>query len=132
MAASMRTNEVVPEPISAELEPGWPALIGRAVGDVSRIVHAEFQLVELSFRTMIEQEIDRALKAVVALGLLLCGAICAVGAAVLGLHHLLGIWWISFAIVAAASCLGGIALFAWAMRRPTLLTTLPVSDGSAS
>jgi hypothetical protein len=100
-------------------DPEWPALVSRAVADISRIVQAEIQLAELRVRNVIEQEIDRALKAAVALGLLLCAAICTVGAAVLGLHEVLGRWWAAFAVVAGASAFGGIFLFSWAMRRPS-------------
>jgi hypothetical protein len=88
------------------------------MADISRIVQAEIQLAELGVRNVIEREIDRALKAAVALGLLLCAATCAVGAAVLGLHEVLGQWWAAFAVVAGASALVGVVLFSWAMRRP--------------
>jgi hypothetical protein len=100
-------------------DPEWPALVSRAVGDISRIVHAEIQLAELGVRNVIEQEIDRALKVAIALGLLLCAVTCTVGAAVLGLYVVLGRWWAAFAVVAAASGLGGILFFLWAMRRPS-------------
>jgi hypothetical protein len=99
-------------------DPEWPALVSRAVADVSRIVQAEIQLAELGVRNVIEHEIDRALKAAVALSLLLCAATCAVGAAVLGLHEVLGQWWAAFAVVAGAA-LAGVVLFSWAMRRPS-------------
>ncbi|HJU11133.1 MAG TPA: hypothetical protein VJ728_09670, partial [Candidatus Binataceae bacterium] len=67
---------------------------------------------------LIEQEIDRSLKVVIALGFLLCAAVCAVGAAIIGLHAVLGLWWASFAIVAGASGIAGVAFFLSARRRP--------------
>jgi hypothetical protein len=99
-------------------EAQWPELISRAVNDLSRIVHAEFRLVELGIKRLIEEEIDRSIKVVAALGFLLCSAVCAVCALIIGLHLLLGLWWAAFAIVAAASGLAGIAFFGWARRRP--------------
>ena len=99
-------------------EAQWPELISRAVNDLSRIVHAEFRLVELGIKRLIEEEIDRSIKVIAALGFLLCSAVCAVCAIIIGLHILLGLWWAAFAIVAAASGLAGIAFFSWARRRP--------------
>jgi small-conductance mechanosensitive channel len=96
----------------------WPELISRAVNDLSRIVHAEFRLVELGIKRLVEEEIDRSIKIIAALGFLLCSAVCAVCALIIGLHILLGLWWASLAIVAAASALAGIAFFLWARRRP--------------
>jgi putative superfamily III holin-X len=96
----------------------WPELISRAVNDLSRIVHAEFRLVELGIKRLIEEEIDHSIKIIAALGFLLCSAVCAVCALIIGLHILLGLWWAALAIVAAASSLAGIAFFLWARRRP--------------
>jgi hypothetical protein len=99
-------------------EAEWPALVSRAVNDLSRIVHAEIRLAELGIKSLIEQETDRAVKMTLALGLFLCAAVCSVGAAVIGLHEVLGLWWAAFAVVAGASAIGGIGLFVWAKRRP--------------
>ena len=68
-------------------------------------------------RRLIEQEIDRSLKIAVALGFLLCAAFCAVGAAVIGFHALLGLWWAAFAIVALISGAAGLGFFLLARRR---------------
>jgi hypothetical protein len=98
-------------------EAEWPALVSRAVNDLSRIVHAEIRLAELGIKNLIEQQTERAVKLTLALGLFLCAAVCTVGAAVIGLHEALGLWWAAFAIVAGVSGLGGFALFLWANRR---------------
>jgi Putative Actinobacterial Holin-X, holin superfamily III len=118
MAGSREADEVVRDDSDHRSDLQWPELVSRAVSDLSRIVHAEIRLAELGIKSLIEQEIDRTLKIAIALGLLLCAAVCAVGAAVIGLHQLLDSWWAAFAIVAAASAAvgGGFLLLT---RRPT-------------
>jgi Putative Actinobacterial Holin-X, holin superfamily III len=111
-------NEIVQERRAHDPDAHWPELVARAVEDLSRIVHAEIRLAELGVKGLIEQEIDRSVKVVIALGLLLCAAVCALGAALIGLHALLALWWAAFAIVAAISGVSGIAIFLWATRRP--------------
>jgi hypothetical protein len=120
MAANQRQNEIIAEPDGSDIE--WPELVSRAVNDLSRIVHAEIRLAELGIKNLIETEIERSLKIVLALGFLLCAAICGVGAAVIGLHLVLGLWWAAFAVVAGASGLAGIGLFLLA-KRPTSATS---------
>jgi hypothetical protein len=127
MAAMERGSEIARDRRRQNSDAQWPELISRAVNDLSRIVHAEFRLAELGIKRLIEQEIDRSLKIMVASGFLLCSAICAVSAAVIGLHALLGLWWAAFAIVAAVSAFAGIGFFLWARRRPD--PTLPASGG---
>jgi putative superfamily III holin-X len=118
MATMERANEVVRDRGRDNSDAQWPELVSRAVNDLSRIVHAEIRLAELGIKSLIEQEIDRSLKVVMALGFLLCAAVCAVGATVIGLHAVLGFWWAAFAIVAAISSLAGVGFFRWARRRP--------------
>jgi hypothetical protein len=112
-----RPNEIVRDG-HGHSEAQWPELVSRAVNDLSRIVHAEIRLAELGIKNLIEQEVDRSVKVVIALGLLLCAGICALGAALIGLHELLGIWWAAFAIVSAVFGAAGIGFFLWAKRRP--------------
>jgi hypothetical protein len=102
----------------------WPELVARAVNDLSRIVHAEIRLAELGIKSVIEQEIDRSLRVAIALGLLLCAVFCTIGAAVIGLHALLGLWWAAFAIVAAISGVASIG-FLFSVRR----RSAPASSG---
>jgi hypothetical protein len=110
------SNEIIdPQRDGSEAE--WPALVSRAVSDLSRIVHAEIRLAELGIKNLIQEETDRAVKMTLALVLFLLAAVCSVGAAVIGLHELLGLWWAAFAVVAGVSGLGGMALFMWAKRR---------------
>ncbi len=127
MAAMEREGEIVRDRRRQNSDAQWPELISRAVNDLSRIVHAEFRLAEFGIKRLIEQEIDRSLKIMAAVGFLLCSAVCAVSAAIIGLHALLGLWWAAFAIVAAISGLAGMGFFRWAKRRPE-----PVLSASGS
>ncbi len=113
-----QVNEIAREDQSRSADPQWPELVSRAVNDLSRIVHAEIRLASLGFRGLMEQEIDRAVKIAIALVLLVCAAVCAVGAAVIGLHVLLGLWWAAFAVVAAVSGVAGVIFFLLARGRP--------------
>lgn len=116
--AMPQLNEITRERAHAGGPTEWPALISRAVNDISRILQAEIHLVELGIKNVIEQEIDRALKAVLALTMLLLGAVCGVAAAIVGLHVLLGMWWAAFAVVAGAAIFAGGALWMLSTRRP--------------
>lgn len=117
MAVIQRSNEIIVESHDRSSDAQWPELVSRAVNDLSRIVHAEIRLAELGIRNLIEQEIDRSLKLAIALAFLLCAAVCAIGAAVIGFHALLGLWWAAFAIVAAISGGAGLGFFLLAQRR---------------
>ena len=117
MATIQRSNEIIVESHDRSSDAQWPELVSRAVNDLSRIVHAEIRLAELGIRNLIEQEIDRSLKLAIALAFLLCAAVCAIGAAVIGFHALLGLWWAAFAIVAAISGGAGLGFFLLAQRR---------------
>jgi hypothetical protein len=118
MSSTHQAREIAGDDQGRNSNAQWPELVSRAVNDVSRIVHAEIRLAELGIKALVEQEIDRALKVVISLSLLICAAICAVGAGVIGLHALLGFWWAAFAIVAAISGILGIGLFLLTKRRP--------------
>lgn len=118
MAAMQRVNEIVAESRSHSSDAQWSELVSRAVNDLSRIVHAEIRLAELGIKSLIEQEIDRSLKVAIAFGFLLCAVVCTVGAALIGLHAWLGLWWAAFGIVAAISGVAGMGFFWSARRRP--------------
>jgi hypothetical protein len=119
MAAIQQTNEIMVEKRDASSEAQWPELVARAVNDLSRILHAEIRLAELGIKKLIEQEIDRSLKIAIALAFLLCAAVCALAAAIIGFHALLGLWWAAFAIVAAISGGAGLGFFRWTRRPQT-------------
>jgi hypothetical protein len=98
--------------------PEWPVLVSKAVEDISRIVRAEVRLVQLEVRDVAEREIDRALKATIALALIICGAICAIAATILLLQFLLGMWWLAFGIVAGLALGAGLTVWLITSRRP--------------
>jgi len=59
----MAENQLVRnERVQAEArDTDWATLIGRAVDDMTRIVHSEFRLLSASMKTVLDQEIDRVL-----------------------------------------------------------------------
>jgi hypothetical protein len=98
--------------------PPWPTLIGRAVEDLSSIVHAEVRLLELGVKNTVQQEIDRAIMAALALATLLLGFGCLTAAAILCLHEALRApWWIAFAIVGGVALVGGVGIWIWSGAR---------------
>ena len=98
--------------------PGWPALIGRTVEDLSAIVHAEVRLLELGVKNTVQQEIDRAIMAALALATLLLGFGCLTVAAILCLHEALRApWWIAFGLVAGVALVGGVGIWLLNQRR---------------
>ena len=103
----------------AGLPSEWPALVSRAVNDVSRILQAEIRLAEIGIKNVIEESIDRAIKAALALMMLALGAICSVAAAIVGLQVVLGRLWAAFAVVAFAAILGGAGIWILLMPRPS-------------
>lgn len=97
----------------------WPALVSRAVNDVSRILQAEIRLAEIGVKNVIEESLDRAIKAALALTMLGLGAVCSVAAAIVGLQVVLGRLWAAFAVVAFAALLGGAGILILMMPRPS-------------
>jgi len=102
----------------AAAPPEWPVLVSKAVDDISRILRAEIRLVQLGLKDVVEREIDRALKATIALVLIVCGTICAIAAAILLLQVVLDSWWLAFAIVAALGIGTGVTFWLLIARRP--------------
>ena len=115
MTAMQRANEIVPE-IASDVP--WAELVSRGVNDLSRIIHAEIRLAELGIKDLVEREIARSVKLAIALGLFLCAAACMIGAALIGLHALLGVWWAAFALIAAISGSLSIGFFLSARGHP--------------
>jgi hypothetical protein len=103
----------------AAAPPEWPVLVSKAVDDISRILRAEIRLAQLSVKDVVEREIDRAMKAIIALVMIICGTICAIAAAILLLQVVLDSWWLAFAIVAALGLGSGVTLWLLIGRRPS-------------
>lgn len=75
----------------------WPALVSRAVGDLSRIIKAEVRLLELGLTSIVQAEMARLIIAMVLGSLAICAGICLLAALVMFLHQWL-MWWSSFAV----------------------------------
>jgi hypothetical protein len=116
--AAIQPSEIDRDHRSQNSDAQWPELVARAVDDLSRIVHAEIRLAELGIKSLVEQEIDRSIKIVIALSLLLCATVCALGTVLLGFHALVGLWWAAFAMTATISGIAAMIFFLWARRRP--------------
>ena len=98
----------------------WSTLIGRAVDDITRIMHSEAQLLVAGVRGALSEGIDR-LVALVATGVAMAiGAMCMLAAAILFLHEYVMLpWWQSFGIVGLALFAISLALGAFATSRPS-------------
>jgi hypothetical protein len=88
--------------------PDWPTLIERAVNDVSRILQSELHMFQTTMRAALEAHIATAVAFLAIVGVLVCGAICILCAAILLLHQWLP-WWEAFGIAGLATCVTGIA-----------------------
>jgi hypothetical protein len=98
----------------------WGTLIGRAVDDITRIVHSEFRLLTVSMKTVLDDEIDRVLAFIATFVLMAGGAICVLAAVILFLHEYAMLpWWQSFGITGLALFAIAIAVGAFARRSRT-------------
>jgi hypothetical protein len=90
-------------------ETDWGTLLGRAVDDITRILHSESRLVMIGLKTMFDEEVDRVMAFALTGVLMATSLMCVLAAAILFLHeYALLPWWQSFGIV-------GLALFALAI-----------------
>jgi len=118
----MAENQLIPrsERVRAEArDTDWATLIGRAVDDLTRIMHSEGQLLVAGVRGALSEGIDRVV-ALVATGVAMAaGAMCMLAAAILFLHEYLMLpWWQSCGIVGLALFAISLALGAFATSRP--------------
>ena len=104
-------------------ETDWGTLLGRAVDDLTRIMHSEAQLLSLSLKALFDQEVDRVIAFVITAGLMGGGAICILAAAILFLREYLMLpWWQSFGAAGLAlfAIAIGVGAFASSKPRPVL------------
>jgi hypothetical protein len=85
----------------------WPTLIERAVDDVSRILRSEVHMLQTSIGTTLQAQISNTLAHLMIVALMISGAICILGAAILLLHQWLP-WWQAFGIAGLAMLIVGI------------------------
>ena len=100
-------------------ETDWGTLLGRAVDDITRIIHSESRLLTISLKSLFDEEIDRMMAFAVTGVLIAGGAICILIAAILFLHEFaMRPWWQAFGIVGLALFAIAIAAGAFAASKP--------------
>ena len=100
-------------------ETDWGTLLGRAVDDVTRIIHSESRLLTISLRSLFDEEIDRVMALAMSGVLMAMGALCVFVAAILFLHEYAMLpWWQSVGIVGLVMFAIAIATGAFASSRP--------------
>jgi hypothetical protein len=120
--------EKMPEKLSlaGDAAPGtegdWSTLVGRAIDDVSRIIQSEIGLLETTLRAVVEEQTDYALANLAAVAVMICAAICMLGALILLVHQWLQ-WWLAFAIAGLVASAAGIAIHAAVGRRVAVRQT---------
>jgi hypothetical protein len=70
---------------SAE-HPNWPELVSKTVGDVSRIVRTEIELLEVTLKHVLEAQTDKIAGVLILLVALIYGSLFLLGGVVLLLH----------------------------------------------
>ena len=84
----------------------WPALVGRIVGDLTRIVHTEIQLFQASLNPILTTAVDRLLGSVLALVAFIAGGLCLLIAFVVFLQKWIG-WDAALLVAGAVSLIAG-------------------------
>lgn len=113
-------TETASEIESREAVPEWAELASEAVESLSRIMRAEIRVLEMAVRNTVSAEVDRVLKASIALVLISLGTICGLIGIIFLLHTAFGEWWPGLLIVAGLMLTAGIALFISGPRRSAL------------
>jgi hypothetical protein len=93
----------------------WSSLVARAVDDVSRILHSETHLLQISLGAAVKAQIDYALTVFAIVAALICAAICVLAALILLLHKSFQWWhgfpwWQAFAVGGLLMFVVGIAI----------------------
>ena len=86
----------------------WPALVGRIVTDLTRIVHTEIRLFQASLNPILSTAVDRLLGNVLALVAFVVGGLCLLIALVVFLQKFIG-WDAALLITGVVSLAGGYA-----------------------
>jgi hypothetical protein len=103
-------------------EKDWSSLAGRAIDDVSRIIQSEIGLFETTMKAALEEQTDYALANLATVAVMICAAICMLGALILFLHQWLQLW-LAFAAAGLVASVVGIAIHATAGRRVAVRQT---------
>jgi Putative Actinobacterial Holin-X, holin superfamily III len=100
----------------------WSSLAGRAIDDISRIIQSEIGLFETTMKVALEEQTDYALANLATVAVMICAAICMLGALLLFLHQWLQ-WWLALAAVGLVASVVGIAIHATVGRRVAVRRT---------
>ena len=100
----------------APIPENWPTLLGRAVDDVSRVVHAEMRLFEAHLAASAEALVENAYVALIVLATFVIAEICIGAAAILLLHQWLLSWWLSLGLLGTTTFAAGLVLWYAAIR----------------
>lgn len=84
----------------------WPALVGRIVGDLTRIFHTEIQLFQASLNPILSAAVDRLLGSVLALVAFIAGGLCLLIAFVVFLQKWVG-WDAALLVAGIVSLVAG-------------------------
>jgi VIT1/CCC1 family predicted Fe2+/Mn2+ transporter len=103
--AQKQTPSIERTPATANSD--WPALIERAVDDVSRIVRSEAQMFQTRIGAALDQHISNAVTLLTIVGIMISGALCILCSAIFLLHLWLPLWQ-SFGIAGLLILLAGI------------------------
>jgi hypothetical protein len=96
------------ELISAE-HPNWPEILSNTVGDVSRIVRIEIELLELKLKHILEAQTEKVVGVLILLVTLIYGSLFLFGGAILLLHLWLA-WWLSLVVTGGVIVMMGIVI----------------------
>lgn len=117
METEKMPDKLPPARDAAPGTPGeWSTLVGRAIDDVSHIIQSEIGLLETTVRAVVEEQTDYALANLAAVAIMICAAICMLGALIVFIHQWLQ-WWAGLAIAGLAASAVGVAIHAAAGRR---------------
>jgi hypothetical protein len=101
---------------NAHVPDNWPSLLGRAVDDVSRVVHAEMRLFEAQLAVSAEARVENASVALIVLATFIIAEICIVTAVIVLLHQWLLSWWLSLGLAGTTTFAAGLLLWHAAIR----------------
>jgi FtsH-binding integral membrane protein len=123
-AAAMEETQALSGNGAQEIYPDWSILVGRVVGDVSNILHAETHLLQINLGAALKTQIDYALTTFAMVVTLICAGICLATALILVLHQSPrwqpGLpWWQAFTVTGLLLIVVALAIRAIAGRRAT-------------
>ena len=108
-----------------EAHPDWTTLVAQAVDDVSRVLHAEADLLQINLVAALRAQIDYAAAIFAMVAAFICATICALAGLILFLHQSFlqwhGFpWWQAFAVGAFLMFVVGFIIRRFAGQSTTL------------